>query len=344
MYYTGIDLHKRTAYLTTVDENGTLAGQKKLPCRRDRFRQYFRSFDGDGSHQAAVETTTGWYWVADLLNAEGVELKLAHAKYLKAISYAKVKTDKVDSETLAQLLRADMIPEAHQINRTLRDKRDTLRARLTLVERRSSALQSIQTLLQKLNVEEIGDLPPLYQAQAHCHQEQAELLKIQIKELEKHLHPHLVPDEQVQRLLWIPGVGKTVAFTIYLEVAGIDRFPSAKQFFSYCRLVPGASDSGGKQAHSHRKDGNKYLKLAFSHAGVRAVQYYPVVRAFYERKAREKPEAIARAIVAKEIARICYHVLRKREAFSGRFKGTPMSRRKKPTWPRRPRPEASPAV
>jgi len=38
MYYTGIDLHKRTAYLTTVDENGTLAGQKKLPCRRDRFR------------------------------------------------------------------------------------------------------------------------------------------------------------------------------------------------------------------------------------------------------------------------------------------------------------------
>lgn len=91
MYYTGIDLHKRTAYLTTaylttVDENGTLAGQKKLPCRRDRFRQYFRSFDGDGSHQAAVETTTGWYWVADLLNAEGVELKLAHAKYLKAIS------------------------------------------------------------------------------------------------------------------------------------------------------------------------------------------------------------------------------------------------------------------
>jgi len=348
-YYTGIDLHKRTAYLTTVDENGTVAGQKKLPCRRDRFRQYFRSFDGDGSHQAAVETTTGWYWVADLLNAEGVELKLAHAKYLKAISYAKVKTDKVDSETLAQLLRADMIPEAHQIDPDLRSKRDTLRARLTLVERRSSALQSIQTLLQKLNVEKVGDLLPLYQVQVRCHQEQADLLSEQIKELERALHPHLVPNEQVQRLLRIPGVGKTVAFTIRLETGSIDRFPSVKQFFSYCRLVPGASDSGGTQAHSHRKDGNKYLKLAFSHAGVRAVQYYPVIRSFYERKAREKPEAIARAIVAKEIARICYHVLRKREDFNGRFKGTPMSRQKKTNWPLRPRSneprrEASPAV
>jgi hypothetical protein len=41
-------LHKRTAYLTTVDENGTVAGQKKLSCQ----------------HEATVETTIGWYWVA----------------------------------------------------------------------------------------------------------------------------------------------------------------------------------------------------------------------------------------------------------------------------------------
>jgi transposase len=148
----------------------------------------------------------------------------------------------------------------------------------------------------------------------------------------------------VQRLLWIPGVGKTVAFTIRLETGTIDRFPSAKQFFSYCRLVPGASDSGGSRRHSHRKDGNRYLKLAFSHAGVRAVQYYPVVRSFYERKAHEKPEAIARAIVAKEIARIAYHVLRKREDFNGCFKGVPLSRTKKPNWPRQPRPAASPSA
>ena len=241
-----------------------------------------------------------------------------------------------------------MIPEAHQIDPDLRSKRDTLRARLTLVGRRSSALQSIQTLLQKLNVEEVGDLPPLYQAQARCHQEQADLLSGQIRDLERALHPHLVPDDQVQRLLWIPGVGKTVAFTIRLEVGSVDRFPSAGQFFSYCRLVPGASDSGGNTSHSHRKDGNRYL-MAFSHAGVRAVQYYPVVRAFFERKAREKPEAIARAIVAKEIARIAYHVLRKREDFNGCFKGVPLSRRKKPTWPRlprsnKPRQQASPSA
>ena len=337
-YYTGVDLHRRTACLTTVDDAGTVAGQKKLPCRRKALRKYFGSFKAATQHQAAVETTTGWYWVADLLAGEEVDLKLTHAKYLKAISYAKVKTDKVDSQTLAQLLRSWMIPEAHQIDRRLHDQSDTLSTRLTLVERCSSAQQSIKTLLQKLNVTEVGELPPHYQAQARCHQQQqANLLAEQIKELERELHPHLVPNEQVQRLLWIPGVGKTVAFTIRLEVGSIDRFPTAKRFFSYCRLVPGASDSGSKHAHSHSKDGNRYLKLAFSHAGVRAIQYYPVIRSFYERKLSRKPEAIARAIVSKEIARIVYHVLRKREDFNGQFKGTPMSRQKKPNWPRLPR-------
>ena len=88
-HYTGIDLHKKTAYLTTVDHAGSVAGQKKLPCRRRALCEYFGSFDGGSVHQAAVETTTGCYWVADLLSVEGVDLKFAHAKYLKAISYAR---------------------------------------------------------------------------------------------------------------------------------------------------------------------------------------------------------------------------------------------------------------
>lgn len=38
------------------------------------------------------------------------------AKLLKAIAYAKVKTDAVDSTTLAHLLRAGLVPEAHMIS------------------------------------------------------------------------------------------------------------------------------------------------------------------------------------------------------------------------------------
>ena len=64
-----------------------------------------------------VESTGFWYWLAGLLEELGVELTLAHATRLKAIAAAKVKTERLDSDLLAQLLRADLIPAAHRIGR-----------------------------------------------------------------------------------------------------------------------------------------------------------------------------------------------------------------------------------
>lgn len=311
-YYSGIDLHKRTTFITTLDADGELVEQQKLRNHPEALRRYFRG--REGQHRAVVESTTGWYWLADLLGDEGVDLMLAHAKHLKAISYAKVKTDKVDSQTLAELLRAGLTPEAHMISDELRPLRDVLRTRLRLVDRRISAMNSVHRLLEKMNVSDVVDLPQMMQLQARCHMDQIALLEAQIKELERALHPHLVPNAEVQRLLRIPGIGKTCALTIFLEVDGIERFEDERRFFSYCRLVPGADDSAGKRRHKRgNKEGNRYLKLAFSHASVRAVQYYPEIRTWYRKKKRKKPDAIARTLVSKEIARLVYHVLSKQE-------------------------------
>ena len=57
------------------------------------------------------------------------------------------------------------------------------------------------------------------------------------------------------------------------------------------------------------------------------------MKAWYGSKKRKKPEAVARALVAKEVARIAYHVLRKEEDFNGQFKGKALSRTKKELWP-----------
>jgi transposase len=181
-------------------------------------------------------------------------------------------------------------------------------------------------------------LPPLVQLRTTLLAEQFALLGTQGKRLAAELNPLLVPTPDVQRLLWIPGIGRIVAFTMLLEVDGIARFPSARDFVSYCRLVPGAGNSGGKTRHKRTKDGNRYLKLAFSHAAVRAIQYYPEIQRFYRTMARRKPRIVARALVAKELARIVYYVLTTPEAFHGTFKGITLSRTKTPQWPRLARP------
>jgi len=337
VYFTGIDQHKRTSFLTTLDSDGDIVRSSKLKNNPDAIRSYFRTLPGE--HHATVETTTGWYWMNDLLEREGVNLSLAHAKFVKAISYAKVKTDKVDAHTLAQLLRVGMIPEAHKISTDLRDVRDTLRARLHLVEKRVSAQNSLHRVLEKFNTTSVDDLPRLFRLQADIHTERAEMITSQIKTFDRALNGLLLDTHDIQRLLWIPGIGRLNAFTMYLEVDGIERFATVKNFYSYCRLVPGAANSGGKTRHRSSKEGNKYLKIAFSHAATRAIQYYPVVKKYYQRMARKKGAPIARALVAKEIAKSVYFVLHNQEPYNRMFKGMKLEREKLASWPRRASPD-----
>ena len=339
MWYSGIDQHKAYCVITTYGPDGPRIKQARVASTSLAVQQYFAEVPGP--HKAVVESTGAWYWLADTLAGVGVELVLAHATRVQAIAAAKVKTDKVDSNILALLLRADLIPAAHMIAPAHRAPRDLMRTRLRLVAKAVSAQNSIDRLLEKFNARDVDELDKLYQLQANCHAAQMQLLEDQIGTLERALHPHLLPNAEVQRLLWVPGLGKVSAFTIYTEIDGIARFPSERQFFSYCRLVPGADNSGGHTRHrSGSKAGNRYLKLAFSHAGIRAVQYYSEIRGFFKAKARKKPIRIARTLVALELARIVYHVLTKQEAFNGRFKNRPLSRRKHAQWPRRASPPA----
>lgn len=338
MFYSGIDQHKLSSVITTLAADGQRVAQATVPNDRRVLRQYFAQFPGP--HRAVVESTGRWYWLRDLLVPAGVDLELAHAKLLKAIAYAKVKTDAVDADTLAQLLRADLIPHAHMIADAMRAPRDVLRTRLQLVERHVRCEHTRGALLEKFNVPDVTQLPPLYQLQARVQTAQMELLARQIKELEHAIQGDLLDDPAVQRLLWIPGIGRLMAFTLFLEIDDIQRFPSVKHFWSYCRLVPGANDSGGRQRHKASRDGNRYLKLAFSHAAIRAVQYFPEVRQWYVRWKRKKPIRVARALVAKELAKSVYMVLHEGVEFDHHFKGTPLTKRKQASWPRRASPSA----
>lgn len=220
------------------------------------------------------------------------------------------------------------------IRDTHREIRDVLRARLLLVNRTLRCQRSVGALLEKYNVEQLDALPTLPRLQAELHTAQVLLLRTHVKRLEHELRDRVLATPPAQRLVWIPGVGKMVAYTLLLEIDDIHRFPSVRHFHSYCRLVPGAQDSGGKTRHKRSRDGNRYLKIAFHHAAVRAIQYFPEVRAVFQRRQRRKGKPIARALIAKELATIVYAMLSKDQPFNGKFCGHVLTRTKRCTWPR----------
>lgn len=324
-----IDLHKRTLQLASMRADGEeVLREAKLPACPRALAAYLNQWPGC-RHRVVVETTGSWYWVDDELRNHDADLELAHAAKVEAITAAKVKTDGVDTRTLLTMLRLDLVPKAHVISPELRESRDLLRLRLRLVEKRTSTLNSIARLLEKYNRATVAALPELAQVQAEFHQRQIALLSAQIKQLEKRISRELKPNPIVRRLRRIPGIGPLSAWTLYLEIDGIERFATERNFFSYCRLVPGADNSGGRARSKRSRAGNGYLKLAFSHAAVRAVQRYAEIRTAYRKKLRKKNQPLALAWVRKELARIVYHVMKDGTDYDNTFRGVALSRPKK---------------
>src|SRR3954467_12529168 len=151
MVYVGIDLHRKRSHVAVVDERGEQLLSRRLVNDRERFRELLGELGDDA--RFALEATYGWEWLAELLEAEGRELHLAHPLRTKAIAAARVKTDAVDARTLAQLLRAALLPEAYIAPRELRDLRDLLRQRFVLTQMRSALKNRVHALIARQGVQ-----------------------------------------------------------------------------------------------------------------------------------------------------------------------------------------------
>ncbi|MEX2725106.1 MAG: transposase [Candidatus Freyarchaeota archaeon] len=107
MYYTGIDLHKKTSFITSIDEKGKVVAKANLANKPELILKYFADLGAET--KAVIESTSSWYWLYDLLSVKGIKVIISNPVKTKAIASAIIKNDKVDSYMLAQLLRADLI-------------------------------------------------------------------------------------------------------------------------------------------------------------------------------------------------------------------------------------------
>lgn len=348
MIHIGLDLHFDNMFNSAINDNGQLVDEGRFAANEEGLQQWFTRFDEPV--QAVVECTGFWYWVADWCQAHQIPLQLAHAKMTKAISYAKVKTDKVDARTLAELLRCGLIPQAHMQMGAQRDLRELTRARLRMVHRRERLQSSLWNLAAKYNVNVNGfesgwrypdrlwewlepQLPQLMRLEAHMLMVQAIQVQEHIHQLEEAIGNQGAFTPQLERVLPVPGIGLVGGWTILAEVGEITRFVSDKKFLSYSRLVPGSKNSSKTRRHkSGSKDGNRYLRLAFGQAAVNACRHYGPVKKFYTKIKRRSGSKVARAVVAKELGKIVWHILSKQEDYKG-FKGQPTRVASRPYWP-----------
>jgi transposase len=341
-YYTsttefncGIDLHARQMYVCVMDRQG-----KKLVhtnVKNNDF-EFFLKLIQPYRHNLTVccECMFGWYWLADACEHAGLTFVLAHALYLKAIHGGKNKNDRIDSEKLAHLLRSNLIPPAYVYPAQKRPMRALLRQRILYVWRRSELLARIhshqlahnrapmrQTRSNRDPWEEkllAAEDHPLRKvalqtdmAMIRHYDEQITALETKLVNLAKQ---HSSRDYAL--LQSVPGIGENLGLTILHEIGEVDRFPTVKDFLSYCRLVKGTVASAGKiKGLRGAKLGNPYLRWAFGEAAVIAKRDHAIIGPLAQRlEARMSGNKFkANTVLAIKLARSVYFMLKNKTVF-----------------------------
>ena len=139
----------------------------------------------------------------------------------------------------------------------------------------------------------------------------------QITALEEALHrltKRTAPREYA--LQTVPGIGEHLGMTILYEIGDIGRFPTVKDFVSYCRLVKGTVASAGKiKGLRGAKLGNPYLRWAFGEAAVIAKRDGVLGPLAQRLEARLGNKFKANTVLAIKLARAVYFMLKHKTAF-----------------------------
>ncbi len=109
--YVGLDISKNSIMATAVDPLGHRLRQEKLVPSDEELRQFL--LDLPGTKHVVLEACNVWEHVYDAAAPTGAQVLLANPFQTKLVSKTTLKTDRVDSEKLAKLLRLQAIPEAY---------------------------------------------------------------------------------------------------------------------------------------------------------------------------------------------------------------------------------------
>src|SRR5215813_6358716 len=341
-YYTsttefncGIDLHARQMYVCVMDRQGKKLLHTNV---RDNDFNFFLKLVQPYKHDLTVccECMFGWYWLADACHQAGLHFVLAHALYLHLIHGGKNKNDRIDSEKLAHLLRSNLIPPSYVYPSAKRPLRALLRQRLFFVWRRSELLARIHShqlahnrtpVRQTRRVRDCWE-EALLAAEDHPLRQIAlnnDLAMIkhfdhQISQLEEELQRQTqkVARRDFALLQSTPGIGESLGLTILYEIGDISRFPTVKDFLSYCRLVKGTVASAGKIKGLRGANlGNPYLRWAFGEAAVIAKRDHYLIGPLSQRLEAQMGgnKFKANTVVAIKLARAVYFMLKNKTVF-----------------------------
>jgi transposase len=322
--YVGIDLHRRRSVIVTMDEAGDVLSAVRIA--NDPVAMSIAVAEAGEGAEVAFEATYGWYWLADLLRADGHHLHLAHPLAMRGMtSHRRVKTDWKDATLLADVLRMGSLPEGWIAPPELRELRELVRYRAKLVALRSGLKAQVHAVMAKngvlpARVEMFGpgglaqldqlQVPPAFRLRIESLRELVDHYDYEVARLEREIHGELKDHPGYQAIQRIVGVGKVIGAIFVAEIGDVGRFSTPQKLCSWAGLTPRHRESDlTKHQGDITKQGNKLVRWAAIEA-VTGFRGGPKLRADYERIAERRGKYRARVAVARKLMILVYYGLR----------------------------------
>jgi transposase len=325
-----LDVHKRVVEAVILDAEGQVLRRGRFPCTREDLEHFAQEYLTK-EDRVALEATTNTWAVVSVLKPFVREVGVSNPLRTRAIAEAKVKTDKVDAEVLAQLLRLDYLPRVWEPDEATRDLRRVTSRRASLVSDRTRVKNRIHAVLHERLLEPpVKDvfgakglawlrevrLDPEGRAEVDSELRLLEGIEREIRGLDEALAKKAWSDPRVKLLMTLPGVDVGVAQTVLGALGDVRRFRDADHAASYLGLVPSTRQSAERCYHGPiTKQGNGQARWMLIQAAQHLGSHPGPLGVFFRRLSKKKNRNVAVVATARKLVVIAWHMLTKNEPY-----------------------------
>lgn len=283
-YYAGLDVSMKTTNICILNEEGKRVFESKAST--DPRAIYEELAKGDVElEKVGLETGSLSKYLMRGLQELGVKAICIDARKMAAILSVTVnKTDKNDARGIADAMRCN-----HYKSVNIRGDVDDsvgifLSSRTTLVESRARFKNTVRGLLKTYGIclgevsnekfpetvrESSSNVFPEAKSGVESLLKSYEAMHEEIKKMDKALNQICKKDEDVKRLMTIPGVGMVVAMTYKADMGDPTRFEKSESVGAYYGMTPRQYSSGETVKFGRvSRCGSKAVRTLLTEAGI----------------------------------------------------------------------------
>lgn len=250
MEYCGIDLHQNETEICVLDNEGALVERARIKTSRETLK---RRFNGQSPMKVAMEAGGSSPWVSRLVESMGHDVVVCAPRRVRLIAESTMKTDEIDAEVLARLVRVDegFLGRVTHRSESAQLQRGLMTSRTALVNARSKWVHSARGILRSFGFRVPGgctsrfhqrcakvEMPDHLRAVVQPLLNQIEQVSLEIQALNERLEDIAANNPVAQHLQAVPGVGTIVALYFVFSIDDPDRFQRSRDVAAFFGLRP----------------------------------------------------------------------------------------------------------